>query len=81
MGAFDIRYMPHTAVKGQVLMDLIAEFAEPTPERGEPLNLDRKLIGTVSQQEPTCWKAHVDDVANQRGSSWFPPRGLPSKNH
>ena len=82
LGAFDIRYMPRTAVKGQVLADLVAGFAEPTPEGGgEPINPNGKLIGTVSQQEPTCWKAHVDDVANQRGSSWFPPRGLPSKNH
>ena len=32
MGAFDIRYMPRTAVKGQVLVDLVAEFAEPTLE-------------------------------------------------
>ncbi|XP_050247390.1 uncharacterized protein LOC126694896 [Quercus robur] len=69
LGAFDIRYMPHTAVKGQVLTDLIAKFTEPTPEGGgEPLNPDRKLIGIVSQQEPTCWKAHVDGAANQRGS-------------
>ena len=68
LGAFDIRYMPRIAVKGQVLADLIAEFAEPTPEGGEPLNPDRKLIGTVSQQKPTCWKAHVEGAANQRGS-------------
>ena len=35
LGAFDIRYMPRTAVKGQVLVDLVVEFAEPTPEGGE----------------------------------------------
>ena len=29
LGAFDIKYMPHTSVKGQVLADLVAEFAEP----------------------------------------------------
>ena len=28
LGAFDIKYMPHTYVKGQVLVDLVAEFAE-----------------------------------------------------
>ena len=69
LGAFDIRYMPRTTVKGQVLADLIVEFAEPIPEGGgEPLNQNRKLIGIVSQQGPTCWKAHVDGGANQRGS-------------
>ena len=28
LGAFDIKYMPHTSVKGQVLADLVVEFAE-----------------------------------------------------
>ena len=27
LGAFDIKYMPRTFVKGQVLVDLVAEFA------------------------------------------------------
>ena len=35
LGAFDIKYMPHTSVKGQVLADLVAEFIEP--EAGELL--------------------------------------------
>ena len=49
LGAFDIRYMPRTAVKGQVLTDLVVEFAEPIREGGRgPLNPDGKLIGTVS---------------------------------
>lgn len=61
--------MPRTAVKGQVLADLIAEFVEPTLKGGRgPLNPDGKLIGTVSQQQPSCWKAHVDGATNQRGS-------------
>ena len=29
LGAFDIKYMPRTFVKGQVLADLVAEFTEP----------------------------------------------------
>ena len=69
LGAFDIRYMPRTAVKGQVLVDLVAEFAELTSEGGGGLlTTDEKLIGTVSQQERTGWKAHVDGATNQRGS-------------
>ncbi|XP_030933266.1 uncharacterized protein LOC115959101 [Quercus lobata] len=69
LGTFDIRYMPRTAVKGQVLADLVAEFAEPLPEEGGGvLSTDEKLVGTVSQQEPTCWKAYVNSAANQRGS-------------
>ena len=34
LGAFDIRYMPRNAVKGQVLADLVAEFVEPSPKEG-----------------------------------------------
>ena len=32
LGAFDIKYMPQTSIKGQVLTDLIEEFAEPPIE-------------------------------------------------
>jgi len=32
LGAFDIKYMPRTSVKGQVLADLVAEFTECTEE-------------------------------------------------
>lgn len=28
LGAFDVKYMPRIAVKGQVLVDLVAEFTE-----------------------------------------------------
>ena len=71
LGAFDIRYMPRTAVKGQVLADLVAKFAEPTLEGKEvsgSLSADEKLISTVSQHEHNWWKAHINGAANQRGS-------------
>ena len=28
LGAFNIKYMPHTSIKGQVLTDLVVEFIE-----------------------------------------------------
>ena len=34
LGAFDIKYMPRTSIKGQVLADLVVEFAE-CPEEVE----------------------------------------------
>ncbi|XP_050248719.1 uncharacterized protein LOC126695969 [Quercus robur] len=71
LGAFDIRYMPRTAIKGQVIANLVAKFAEPTLEgmemSGSP-SADGKLISTVSQHEHNWWKAHIDGAANQRGS-------------
>ena len=32
LGAFDVKYMPRISVKGQVLANLVAEFAEPPLE-------------------------------------------------
>ena len=71
LGAFDIKYMPRTAVKGQVLADLVAEFAEPTLEGKEVsvlLGADEKVISTVSPHGHTWWKAYIDGASNQRGS-------------
>ena len=67
LGAFNIKYMPRTSVKGQVLVDLIAEFAEPPIEIiAEEQNKDGKLVGTISMQGLSCWKVYVDGVANHR---------------
>ena len=61
--------MPHTSVKGQVLVDLVAKFAKtPLQERVEKQNMDKKLVGAISLQEPLTWKVYVDDAANHRGS-------------
>ena len=49
LGAFDIKYMPRTFVKGQVLADLVVEFAErPFEEKVEKQPMDRKSIDMVS---------------------------------
>ena len=32
LGAFDIKYMPRTSIKGQVLADLVVEFTESLME-------------------------------------------------
>ncbi|XP_050241917.1 uncharacterized protein LOC126690833 [Quercus robur] len=71
LSAFDIRYMPRTAIKGQVLADLVAEFAEPTVEGmdvSESPNNDRRLVSTISVQEHDEWRAYIDGAANQKGS-------------
>ena len=49
LGAFDIKYMPRTSVKGQVLADLVAEFTEPSLEEiSTTQNMDEKSVGTIS---------------------------------
>ena len=51
LGAFDIKYMPRTSVKGQMLVDLIAEFAEPPIEAiAKEENMDGKSVDTISTQ-------------------------------
>ena len=69
LGAFNIKYMPRTSIKGQVLVDLVAEFAEPPVEiLTEQCVAEGKLVGVISTPKPPCWKVYVDGAANQRGS-------------
>ena len=61
--------MPRTFVKGQVLIDLVAEFTEPeVDELLTDRNMDEKLVGTISQYCPPTWEVHVDGVSNQKAS-------------
>jgi len=69
LGAFDIKYMPRTSVKGQVLANLVTEFIEtPSEDKLEEQNMDEKLVGIISLQGPLSWKVYVDGAANYRGS-------------
>ena len=57
--------MPRTSIKGQVLADLVAEFAEcPEEIEGENQNLDESSIGVISVQSPMPWELYVDGAAN-----------------
>ena len=69
LGAFDIKYMPRTSIKGQVLADLVAEFIEPPIEELEEAgDMDEKLVSTVSQYRLPTWEVYVDGASNQKGS-------------
>ena len=69
LGAFDIKYMPRTSVKGQVLVDLVAKFIEPEADgllaQGKK---DVKLVGSISQPFPPTWEVHVDGASNRKGA-------------
>ena len=68
LGAFDIKYMPRTSIKGQVLADLVTEFTEPPIEELESVeNMDEKLVGTISQYRLPAWEVYVDRASNQKG--------------
>ena len=69
LGAFDIKYMPRTSIKGQVLIDLVVKFTEPPIEELESAeNMDEKLVGTISQYGLLAWEVYVDVASNQKGS-------------
>ncbi|XP_050289638.1 uncharacterized protein LOC126727764 [Quercus robur] len=69
LGAFDIKYMPRTSVKGQVLTDLVVEFAEcPEEVNVNQGHTDEKSVGLISTQGGSFWRVYVDGAANQRGA-------------
>ena len=60
--------MPRTSIEGQVLVDLVAEFTEPEIEElPSDGNMDKKLVGTISQYCLSTWEVYVDGVSNQKG--------------
>ena len=55
LGAFDIKYIPRTSIKGQVLADLVTEFAEPPVETlTELCSVEGKPVDVVSAPKPPC---------------------------
>ena len=61
--------MPRISIKGQVLIDLVVEFAEsPLEERIEKQDMVGKSVGLVSLQEPLSWRVYIDGAANHRRS-------------
>ncbi|XP_065634993.1 uncharacterized protein LOC136069854 [Quercus suber] len=67
--AFNIKYMPRTSVKGQILADLVAEFTEPSLEEVTTKgDMDGKSVGIISQQPLARWEVYVDGTVNRKGS-------------
>ncbi|XP_075655144.1 uncharacterized protein LOC142625351 [Castanea sativa] len=61
LGAYDIRYMPPTTIKGQVLVDFVAEgMAEK--ENG------KANVMTVLASGIATWEVYTNRVANQKGA-------------
>ena len=59
---------PCTSVKGQVLTDLVAKFAESQLEvEAEKRDIDGKSVGIISLQDPLTWRVQVNGAANQGG--------------
>ena len=68
LGAFDIKYMPRTSIKGQVLADLVVKFTEPSIEELESAgDMNEKLVGMISQYRLPTWEVYLDGASNQKG--------------
>ena len=60
LGAYDVKYMPQTAIKGQILADFVVEFIECTPEKGEPV----MGVLVMSAIVVPSWEVYTDGVSN-----------------
>ena len=61
--------MPCTSIKGQVLADLVADFAKLLEEaKVKQPSMDEKSVGLISTQDSSSWKVYVDGAINQRGA-------------
>ena len=55
LGAFNIKYMPRTSIKGEILADLVAEFVKPPVEiLTEQCDMEGKSVGMISTLKPPC---------------------------
>ena len=64
LGAYDVKYMPRTAIKRQVLADFMVEFIEGTVSEEE------KALGvmTTSALVILPWEVYTDGAANRKGA-------------
>ncbi|XP_075660080.1 uncharacterized protein LOC142629911 [Castanea sativa] len=64
LGAYDIKYMPRTAIKGQVLADFVAEFTEGQVNHEGTM----MTVMSVRLENVTPWEVYTDGVSNRKGA-------------
>ncbi|XP_075640466.1 uncharacterized protein LOC142612233 [Castanea sativa] len=64
LGAYEIRYMPRTAVKGQVLANFVVEFTENMAKNGN----GEVEVMMVLTPGVAMWDVYIDETANRKGS-------------
>ena len=68
LGAFNIKYIPCTSVKSQVLTDLVAEIAKPpSNEMTEAQHMNGKLVCMVSLHRNFCLEGYILMVLQIKG--------------
>ena len=64
MGAYDVKYMPWTSIKGQILAEFIAEFTEGTHEKEEAV----MGVLVISAIVVPPWEVYTDGASNRKGA-------------
>ena len=59
LGAYDVKYMPQTAVKGQILADFVAGFTEGSSEKEEAV----MGILVMSAIVVPLWEVYMDGAS------------------
>ena len=85
LGAFDIKYLPRMAVKGQVLVDLVAEFTEELdPSDPKEVGVPKEVVRMNLVTSHQAWQLFVNGAANQKGLGIgiviISPRGITLEN-
>ena len=72
MEEFDIKFMPRTAIKRQVIADFVAEFTYPTKAVGLKIDAPSTSKGGPTDDDPTdpnnVWSLRIDGSSNMNGS-------------
>ncbi|XP_074324010.1 uncharacterized protein LOC141660931 [Apium graveolens] len=72
LGQFDLKYCPHTAIKGQALADFILEFDSEVDNKAivlaEPSSQGNPLVDVREEFPYLWWILHVDGAVNNNGA-------------
>ena len=72
LGEFDIKFMPKTSIKGQVVTDFVVEFTYPTQalggETNRPSTSERHQVDDEPTDPSNVWSLRIDGSSNVNGS-------------
>ncbi|XP_075670165.1 uncharacterized protein LOC142639925 [Castanea sativa] len=64
LGAYDVKYMPRTAVKGQILADFVAKFTESETNQEDTMI----TVMNVGLGNLPLWEVYSDRASNRKGA-------------
>ncbi|XP_075633842.1 uncharacterized protein LOC142606364 [Castanea sativa] len=64
LGAYDVKYMPRTAIKGQILADFMAEFTKSETNQEDAMI----AVMNVGLENLPLWEVYSDGASNRKGA-------------